>query len=72
MALAVLYGSSGSRGGGRLAVLTEQNLQPRVHVSPINYRKSVGNQVEAFSQGHNIEISSLCMCGHLADSIHSP
>jgi len=44
MALAVLYGSSGSRGGGRLAVLTEQNLQPRVHVSPINYGMSKGNQ----------------------------
>ena len=28
-------GSSGSGRGGRFAVLTEQNLQPRVQVSPI-------------------------------------
>lgn len=47
MALAVLYGSSGSRGGGRLAVLTEQNLQPRVHVSPINYGKNMEDQAES-------------------------
>lgn len=37
MALAVLKGSFGSRGGGWRAVLTEQNLHPRVHVSPISY-----------------------------------
>lgn len=34
MALAVFTGSLGSGGGGLRAVLTEQNLQPRVHVSP--------------------------------------
>jgi len=36
MASAVFSGSCGSSGGGALDVLTEQNLQPRVHVSPIN------------------------------------
>ena len=35
-ALAVFSGSLGSRGGGALAVLTEQNRHPLVHVSPIN------------------------------------
>ena len=35
-ALAVFSGSSGSSGGGAFEVLTEQNLQPRVQVSPIN------------------------------------
>ena len=30
----MFIGSSGSGRGGRLAVLTEQNLQPRVQVSP--------------------------------------
>ena len=35
-ATAVFLGSSGSRGGGARAVLTLQNLQPRVHVSPIS------------------------------------
>ena len=29
-------GSSGSSGGGALDVFTEQNLQPRVHVSPMS------------------------------------
>ena len=33
---AVFLGSSGSSGPGFLAVLTEQNLQPRVQVSPIS------------------------------------
>ncbi|KAF9814759.1 hypothetical protein SFRURICE_014854, partial [Spodoptera frugiperda] len=37
MACAVLRGSSGSSGGGRRDVFTEQNMQPRVHVSPINF-----------------------------------
>jgi len=34
MALAVFSGSIGSGGGGFLLVLTAQNLQPRVQVSP--------------------------------------
>ena len=33
-AMAVFSGSLGSGGGGFLLVLTAQNLQPRVHVSP--------------------------------------
>lgn len=40
MASAVLYGSFGSRGGGWRAVFTEQNLHPRVHVSPISYMQT--------------------------------
>jgi hypothetical protein len=36
MALAVFSGSLGSSGGGAFDVLTEQNLQPRVQVSPIS------------------------------------
>ncbi|VDP56100.1 unnamed protein product [Schistosoma curassoni] len=35
MASAVFTGSSGSRGGGFDEVLTEQNRQPLVQVSPI-------------------------------------
>jgi len=34
MAVAVLTGSLGSGGGGAREVFTEQNIQPRVHVSP--------------------------------------
>jgi hypothetical protein len=36
IASAVCSGSWGSSGGGALEVLTEQNRQPRVHVSPIS------------------------------------
>lgn len=36
MASAVFSGSWGSKDGGEREVLTEQNLHPRVHVSPIN------------------------------------
>lgn len=42
MAEAVFTGSFGSNGGGLRAVLTEQNRQPRVHVSPINCKKNHG------------------------------
>jgi len=34
MAVAVLTGSLGSGAGGLRDVFTEQNMQPRVHVSP--------------------------------------
>ena len=37
IASAVFSGSCGSKGGGARDVLTEQNLQPRVHVSPMSY-----------------------------------
>lgn len=36
MASAVFSGSWGSSGGGVREVFTEQNRQPRVHVSPIS------------------------------------
>jgi len=39
MASAVFSGSWGSKGGGARDVLTEQNLQPRVHVSPISLKR---------------------------------
>jgi len=37
----VLTGSFGSGGGGFRAVLTEQNRQPLVQVSPSNYQKTM-------------------------------
>ena len=37
IASAVFSGSCGSSGGGALEVLTEQNRQPRVHVSPMSF-----------------------------------
>ena len=40
-ALAVFSGSFGSRGGGALEVLTAQNRQPRVHVSPMSMMVAV-------------------------------
>lgn len=40
-ASAVCWGSRGSSGGGVLAVLTAQNLQPRVQVSPISMMVAV-------------------------------
>ena len=41
MAFAVFSGSLGSSGGGAFDVLTEQNLHPRVQVSPISMRVAV-------------------------------
>jgi hypothetical protein len=41
MAFAVFSGSFGSSGGGAFDVLTEQNLQPRVQVSPISIMVAV-------------------------------
>lgn len=46
MASAVLYGSLGSRGGGCRAVFTEQNLHPRVHVSPISYMQTQSENLQ--------------------------
>lgn len=37
IAAAVWAGSFGSRGGGARDVFTEQNMQPRVQVSPISW-----------------------------------
>lgn len=34
--MAVFHGSDSSSGGGAASVFTAQNLQPRVHVSPIS------------------------------------
>ena len=41
MAFAVFSGSLGSSGGGAFDVLTEQNLHPRVQVSPISMMVAV-------------------------------
>ena len=45
MAIAVLMGSLGSGGGGARDVFTEQNIQPRVHVSPSIMMVAVANSL---------------------------
>jgi hypothetical protein len=58
IASAVFSGSCGSNGGGALDVLTEQNRQPRVHVSPISWEGRLVSQPWARAEKANHDCSS--------------
>lgn len=63
MAFAVFSGSFGSSGGGAFDVLTEQNLQPRVQVSPISIMVAVAvSELLPPLMKKNISQYELCSC----------
>lgn len=86
-ASAVFSGSFGSRGGGWLEVLTEQNRQPRVQVSPIIYKSysNACNSIKCQNRGviikpviiwsiepYSKEISASQLCRENNDSFRRP
>ncbi len=65
-------GSSGSRAGGRAAVFTWQNLQPRVQVSPISMTVAVPPPQHSATLGQWASAQTVWSCSPRSVSLTLP